>query len=101
MVMLDNSFSKHGIHKSNISERKHNILTQVHDITLELSMQPRYNTFSELVDHFQNSNLQDIQENYVIKKIDKFPNNSAFIFPFARFHLSICPFAHIMLIFWV
>ena len=76
---IDNWCTKHGIHESNLSEWKQNVLKVADDKILELSRQPAYSTSSILKEHHPNNNLKDLQAKYVVTPIDKAINNAAFI----------------------
>ena len=76
---IDRWCSKSGIHKSNLSEWKQDVLAFGDDKILGLSRQPRYNTLSILKEHYPNHNLKDLQGKYVIKPIDKATNDAVFI----------------------
>lgn len=57
----DNYYTKHSIHRYNLSKWKENILTFIDYKALELSKQARYNTFSILIELSPNNNLNDLQ----------------------------------------
>ena len=75
---IDSWCSTHGIHKSNFSEWKQNILTLAEGNILELSRQSRYSTFS-ILKCSPNNNLEDIKAKFVITLVDKATSNVSFI----------------------
>ena len=66
---LGNWFTKHYIHKTNISGWKQNIFELGADKTSELFRQPKYNTSSIFKEHHSCNNLKDLEAKHQLLRL--------------------------------